>query len=144
MSGTLILIVGWALIIGACVFAWWKGGPAERWGGVVNLAVSILGLPIYLLPVGSRQTSLLMVDGLLAFGLLLLAVRYTSLWIGTAMLLQAVQFMLHTYYFVMELRHDALFAIVNNMVLVGIVLCIVGGTMLSWAKRAQGNRPATV
>ncbi len=141
MSGTLVLTVGWSLIVGACLFAWWKGGQPERWGGALNLVINLIGTPLYMLPITSRQTGVLALDGLLAFGLLLLAVRYASPWIGVAMLLQAIQFMLHTYYYVMELQHDPLFAIVNNLVLVGIVLCIIAGTIWSWIKR--GPRPAT-
>lgn len=126
-----------ALIISATVFAWWKGGPAERWGSAVNL-LSGLGSVVasMVLHGGARDVTLLFCDGFLAFGLLFLGVRYANLWIGAAMLLQAIQFLLHTYYFVMELRHDRLFVVVNNLVSLGIVICIVAGSYLSWRRRA--------
>lgn len=137
MLAMLIQIVGWTLIAGAFLFAWWKGGDAERWGGTLNLACNLIGLVTLVLPSESRQTGLLIADGILAFGLLILAVRYASLWIGGAMLLQAVQFMLHTYYFVLELRHNVFFGVVNNLVLVGVIVCLVLGTIVSWRKRAM-------
>ncbi|MDB5430762.1 MAG: hypothetical protein JWP35_1878 [Caulobacter sp.] len=136
MFAILILITGSTLILGVCLFAWWKGGPAERWGGTLNVFVAACALAALLLPPNSRQTAVLVADGLLAFGLLLLAVRYANLWIGAAMLLQATQFVLHTFYYIMEKRHDPFFGLVNNLVSLGILLCIFGGTLLSWRKRS--------
>ena len=54
-------------------------------------------------------------DFVCAVTLLMLAVRYASLWLGVTMLLQAVQFSLHAFYLVMELPHDLIHAWVNNL-----------------------------
>ena len=127
-----------ALTIAACLFAWWKGESAERWGGTINL-IAATGAVIARLVLHAeiRDVTVLIADGVLAFGLLFLGVRYASLWIGAAMLLQAVQFLLHTYYFVLEVAHDRLFSLVNNLVSLGVILCICGGTMLTWQRRTR-------
>jgi hypothetical protein len=142
MFAILIMVIPWTLTIGVCAFAWWKGGVPERWGGTLNLFTSIFALAAHSLPVDSRDTALLIADGLLAFGLLLLAVRYASLWIGAAMMLQAIQFILHAYYFVMEVGHNRLFAIVNDLVTLGILTCIFTGTVATWRKGARAAAAA--
>jgi heme/copper-type cytochrome/quinol oxidase subunit 4 len=129
--------------VGVCLFAWWRGGPAEQWGSTINLIAGAGAiLARYILHHDSLDVALLFADGVLAFGLLLLGVRYASLWIGAAMILQAVQFLLHTYYFVLELRHDRLFSFVNNLVSLGMLICMVAGAMLSWRRRIL-NQPAS-
>ena len=54
-------------------------------------------------------------DLVCAVTLLMLVVRYASLWLGAAMLLQAVQFSLHAYYLVTDRPHDLIHAWVNNL-----------------------------
>jgi uncharacterized membrane protein YdjX (TVP38/TMEM64 family) len=68
--------------------------------------------------------------------LLILAVRFASLWIGAAMILQAAQFSLHAYYLVMELPHDRLHAWINNTDDWGILIAILVGTVLAIRRRA--------
>jgi hypothetical protein len=138
MSTYLVTAIGCLLTVAVCLFAWVKGASAERWGGTLNVATFVFALLAHVLPAGPREMALLIVDGVLAFGLLILAVRYVSLWIGAAMLLQAGQFVLHAFYFIMEQPHDATFAMVNNGVSVGILVCIAAGTALSWRKRKAG------
>jgi hypothetical protein len=48
------------------------------------------------------------------------------------MILQAVQFSLHAYYLVGERPHDRSYAIVNNIDTLGVLLCILVGTLLAW------------
>jgi hypothetical protein len=76
-------------------------------------------------------------DFVWAVGLLILVVRYASLWLGLTMLLQAVQFSLHAYYLVMELPHDLLHAWINNLDEVGISVCIVVGVVSAMRRRAM-------
>lgn len=137
----IIAVIGWTLTVAVCVFAWMKGGAAERWGSLLNLAGVICAQAAYLLPRDSRDLAMLVADGLMAFGLLALAVRYMSAWIGAAMLLQATQFLLHTYYFVMELAHDKLFGMVNDAVTFGILACIFSGILANWraSRRTAGS-----
>lgn len=131
----ILAVFGWTLTVAVCVLAWLRGGTAERWGSGLNLIGTVCAQAAYLLAPGSRDVALLIVDGVLAMGLLLLAVRYMSLWIGGAMLLQATQFILHTYYFVMELPHDRLFGVANDAVTFGILACILAGIVRAWLRR---------
>jgi hypothetical protein len=70
-----------------------------------------------------------------------LAVRFAAIWMGVAMLLQAGQFTLHAYYWVIERPFDTLFAVVNNVVSWGVIICITGGVVASWMVRTRA-RPA--
>ena len=86
-----------------CGLAVWKGGAAERSGALMILA-TWLGTTViqamvkaYILPI-----IFLASDAVLAAGLLLLAIRFSSLWMGAAMLLQATSLSLHAAYFAAE------------------------------------------
>src|SRR3978361_1561287 len=87
---TLIGLIG---LIVACVFAWWKGGPAERLGSLM-LVVSWLGADIargfsnQMVPLAAMFVS----DAVLAAGFLYIAIRYSSLWLGGGMILPAAGF----------------------------------------------------
>lgn len=118
------------------VFAFWKGDPAARIAGALNF-VNAVALPILQLAMKGQTGEVLELAGDLiwAVGLLILVVRYASLWLGVTMLLQAVQFSLHAYYLVMELPHDLLHAWVNNLDEVGISICILIGTILAIRRR---------
>ena len=131
-------------IIGVAVFAWVKGGTPERIGSAVNLA----GTAVFYL--GQRFSSLngfapglLILDGVLGVSFLALALRYTSLWLGAAMLLQAAQFSLHAFYYVTKKPFDLLFAAVNNIVSWGILICIVAGTVASWMNNRRAAAKAS-
>src|ERR1700753_2774500 len=79
-----------------CAFAWWKGGPAERYGTTMLIAVWVIadiarGLS------GEKIPTLVMfgTDALEAAGFLYLAVRYSSLWLGAVMIFQSLEFAIH-------------------------------------------------
>jgi hypothetical protein len=123
--------------------AWWKGGRAEQYGASLKLATSLIALAVHqILGQGSISGALLTADGLLAVGFLALAIRYASLWIGAAMLIQAGQFSLHAWYLVTDLRLDRFYAIANNMVTASILACILVGTLIAWRRRSKAAQPA--
>jgi hypothetical protein len=133
-----------AAILGVTVFAWAKGGWPERLGASLNLLIAVLFLVLQFgMPPAMLAPGLLVLDGLLGIGFLALAIRYTSLWLGAAMLLQAAQFSLHAFYYVTAKSFDLLFAVVNNVVSWGILIAIVAGTFASWAqiRRAAKSAP---
>ena len=134
------LIIGaWLLTFGICLLAWTKGGAAERQGALLVLAISVLTALAVLLPTEDlRRPCYLILDGLLGLGLLRLALRHTSAWLGLAMLLQAAQFSLHAYYLVADKRYGALYATVNNVVTFGVLACLLTGTLLAWRRRRRG------
>ena len=83
------------LILVICLFAFTKGGAAERIGAGVILANLLAGMANESL--FHSQLITLCVDGLTALALLPVAVYYASLWLGGVMLLYAAQFALHAF-----------------------------------------------
>jgi hypothetical protein len=133
------------VLVAVFAFAMWKGEVAERAGGGMNMAAGLFAM--FLLPLlhrSAQPTALLVVDGALAAGFLYLALRFASLWLGGALLLQAVQFSLHAYYIVAASRpdfnHSLGFKVVNNLDTTGINICIVAGTMLAWRRRVRAAK----
>ena len=126
-----------------CLFALWKGGPPERFGGILLIVSLVLTrLAFALAPEAAEPVVRLVSDGVTAMGLLVIALAYGSLWIGGVMLLQAAQFSLHSYYFVTKRPTDLFHAVVNNTDLLGIHLCLVLGTLIAWRQRVVSDRRA--
>jgi hypothetical protein len=133
------------VILAMCVFAFWKGGPAERAGAAVILALMILQrvlqviLPqAWWIPVG------LGCDALTALGLLFVTLRFVSFWLGGAMLLYAAQFTLHSFYLVTGRKDtDLLHIVATDFNFGGIIVCLVVGTILAWRKR-RSEAPSAV
>ena len=137
----LLLIV----IAAVTAFAWLKGGWPERIGAALNLLAAVLFFVLQrMFAPTALTTSLLVIDGLLGVGFLVLALRYTSLWLGAAMLLQAAQFSLHAFYYVTAKPFDLLFMVVNNLVSWGILIAIVAGTFASWAETRRAAKAAAL
>jgi len=135
--------IGWLVTLGVLAFAWFKGGLPERYGASLKVVTSAAALGAHhLLKQDSISVALLTLDGLLAVGFLALAIRYASLWIGAAMLLQAGQFSLHAWYLVGEMPRDRFYAIANNLVTIGILLCILVGTTIAWTRRRRAAQTA--
>lgn len=134
------------LIIGAvavCAVAFWKGDAAARIASVLNL-FNAAALPFLRIIIGyhTGEVLQLMSDFIAAVGFLLLAVRFASVWLGTAMLLQSAQFSLHAFYLVTERPHDLLHAWINNTNQWLIYLCILIGVALAVHHRIQHAREA--
>lgn len=144
MSGWYLHHLLLAAIVVVTGLAWLKGGWPERIGASLNLAIALLffALQLFMSP-AALSLALLIIDGVLGLGFLLLALRYTSLWLGAAMLLQAGQFSLHAFYYVTTKPVDRLFAVVNNVVSWGILLAILAGVGASWLNsRKLARQPA--
>jgi hypothetical protein len=89
------LVVDGALI-GACIFAWLKGRPAERYGALAYALAALASLALSVLAKWEMpMLPTLGLDGLVAVVFLVLAVRYNNLWLGAAMMLKGVQLGLH-------------------------------------------------
>ena len=137
------LVLYWTftgLILGMVVLALWKGGPAERFGASFIIGVVIVGRLVGLLiPEQTLPVLRLIEDGLTAVGLLAIALRYASLWLGGAMLVYAVLFTLHAIYFVMSKAPDTLFININNIAFLSVSLCLAIGTAVSWRGRMRAR-----
>jgi len=148
MSPFLTYILLTLLLVGVCLFAVWRGGPAERAGAVVVLVMVIVerGLQA-VMPQGWWVVLGLSCDALNALGLLAVTLRYASLWLGGAMLFYAAQFTLHSFYFVTGRKDsDWLHMAVTDVNFGGILVCLVVGTLLAWRARQHAaeahNAPA--
>lgn len=132
-----------ALTLGISLFALWKGGPAERLGGAMvgaNVVLSVLSG--FFLPPSLEPICRLTLDGLTALGLLVIAVRFASFWLGGAMLLYAAQFSLHAFYLVTSRPVDLTHVRINNMNFLGISICLAVGTLVGWRHRVVTRRAA--
>jgi hypothetical protein len=126
-----------------CGLALWKGGPAERSGAILILAAWLGATLIqaaakaYILPVAFLAS-----DAILAAGLLLLAIRYSSLWMGAAMLLQAIGLSLHAAYFAAEKADLSprilwLYVAGKNGASFAMLLVILAAGVAAWIKRSR-------
>ena len=126
----LLAIVVYGAILGVTVFAWMRGGRAERVGATLNLAAAVLVEVAHRIAAAEAlPVALLAVDGLLAVGFLVLALRYASLWVGAALVFQAIQFGLHATYLVRHLAFNITYARVNNIDTFGILLSLAVGVV---------------
>lgn len=84
------------LVFLTVAFAWWKGGRPERIGALFN-AILAIGVVLFqaLTHKAFGTVPILIADGMLATGFLILAFRYASLWLAAAMVLQAATFLIH-------------------------------------------------
>jgi hypothetical protein len=143
MPSSLTSQISWAVLIGIFALALWRGGRPERLGAGFSIAAATFGLVIH--DVASPDLApllLLAADAILAGAFLFLAVRYASLWLGAAMIFQAVQFALHAIYTASDLRPDNTYKILNNLVTLGIFTVILLATLLSWRKRVRDAKVA--
>ena len=135
------LLIGLAFI--CCVFAAWKGGSAER-GGAALIAANWLIITITQVffhehNLKSSQVVIpsIVCDLLLAAGFLWLALRYSSLWLGAAMILQGVQLAIYGSFLSGGARGVYGYAVAINITSSLVLWSIIGGTAMSWRARAR-------
>lgn len=141
MSAPSVLQITWMVLwlatLVVCVHGIVRGGPPERLGSLVILLGALLAEAGLYVPPEARSTVILLIDGVAALALLLIAVRYASLWLGGIMVLQATQFTLHSVYTLSERAPDTAYSIINNVNFVGQLLCLVIGTFAAARKRRR-------
>jgi len=123
-------------VLGA-LFAIWKGERAERTAATIVIVNIAIGESSKYLAPGSDEIIRLVNDGLTALVLLGVTVRYAALWMGGVMLFFAAQFSLHAFYLVVERPIDYYFALVNNIDFIGIIWCLIFGTVVAWRRRLR-------
>ena len=141
MTNELLWILIWLLIALVCALAFLRGSAPEKWGAAIILAGAVYGFVLNWLHLDAIHSLLQLAgEGAIGLGFLMLALRYTSAWLGGAMILQAVQFSLHAYYLIAAKPHDYLYALVNNVDTLAVLACLLTGTLIAW-RRAGMNRP---
>lgn len=129
------LLINIFSILGA-LFAFWKGGAAERTAAMIVVINTVIGESSHWLAPNSDNIIRLLNDGLTALSLLFVTVRYVAPWMGGVMLFYAAQFAMHSYYLVTERpTGDYLNALINNVNFTGVVWCLVIGTAVAWRRR---------
>ena len=133
------------VLVTTCLFTWIKGGPPERLGAVM-VVVSWLGTDFARAATGlTIPTSVMFLsDLLLSLGFLYVSVRYSSLWLGLAMLFESFCFALHA----LQLGdNDAprwhgmiIYLLLNNILSYLVLLTLAGGTLATMHKRALARR----
>jgi predicted neutral ceramidase superfamily lipid hydrolase len=133
------------LMFGTTAFAAWKGSAPERLGTVMIMVAWVAMLVVAKLahPFIPVMTFLAL-DGLLAFGFLVVAVRYSSLWLGAAMICQAILFGAHALRLsdsgkVLWGGMDA-YIVVSNFVGFLVLFILIGGTFATIARRRRADR----
>jgi hypothetical protein len=130
----------WIAILAVCALAYFRGGSAERWGGVLTLSLALAFQAVNVwVPEAQRSVPHLVLDGMLAVGFMVLALRYASAWLGLVMVLQGVQFSLHAFYFVTQKTPRLAYAIINNLVTWGTLLGILWGVLAYWRQQRRAN-----
>ncbi len=139
MSG-FISQIGLILLACTCLFAWLKGGSAERAGASLIGGAWVASLCVQALtPGATHEIFLLIFDFLLAFGLLAMAIRYASLWLGVAMILQGVILALHSEAlsgWSLNLRQ---YVIALNVCSIGMLAPIAWATAVQWVRSARAG-----
>jgi hypothetical protein len=122
-------------------FAWWKGGRPERIGSLFNAICSMGAVVFQALSHQKFGTvPILIADGLLATGFLILALRYASLWLAAAMVLQAATFLIHASVLMGLLGEGGnLYGYYAAMNILGalVMLVILLGTAGAWYRRTH-------
>ncbi len=133
-----------AALVVVCGLAIWKGNQALRAGAILIIATWLVTLAASAVTHSYvPATAFLASDGILAVGLLFLAVRYSNWWMGAAMLLQAIGLSLHAAYFAAERadlsRHSLwLYIAGKNLASLAMLLVILVATFVTWGRRAHG------
>ena len=117
-----------------------KGAAAERSGAVLILGTNVAGdVALIIAAPHVPQICLFSLDFLLALGLLAIAFRFSSLWLGAAMLLQSL--ILFTHALALDDGEISSFAFIvtNNVVSWLMYACLLGATLMSWRTRTRGR-----
>lgn len=131
----------------AAPFAIWKGDKALRLGGVLRLCVIILGIPLQQLMhrfsgaygLMSSYYDLAM-SFITALCFLVLAFRYSNLWLGMAMVIQGGELYLSSLYLDGATGGTSAYATWENLVTTGISASLFLGTIAAILKRRAGRR----
>ena len=137
--------IAWILMLATTVFALWKGGPPERLGAATIIVVWIGTVIAQALPPPAySDISLLVSDGLAAVGFLVVAIRFSSLWLGGAMMCEAVAFVAHAMRLSDNERthwHGAnVYVLVVNVSSYLVLSVLIGGAIATIRRRRRADR----
>jgi hypothetical protein len=137
--------LGLVLMLATTAFAAWKGGAPERFGtGMIMAAWLAMLAAAQLASPDIPVTTYLVLDGLVAVGFLVVAVRYSSLWLGAAMIGQAILFGAHALRLSnnehVSVSETNAYLAVSNSVGFLVLLILIGGTCATIQSRRRAAR----
>ena len=138
-----------ALTVASCGLAFWKGGAPERFGAAL---IALDWLVIYVAQAvydPDRQLTLktvaapaLAADLLMCFGFLWLVLRYGSLWLGSALLIQGAQLAVYGSYLAGEGTKTYLHTVLINVCSFLLLDALLIGVGVAWWRRVRDRRRA--
>jgi hypothetical protein len=150
--GHLLFYAALAMVFGTAGLAVWKGSQAERFGVIIYFAIWALeavasgAADHYPLIYAYFKLSS---DLLIAAGFLMLALRYSSLWLAGAMIAQGLCAATHAFHLEDDQAQNPLvwhglsvWLLSNNIFTTAVFWLLLGGTIASWRRRAKGRREA--
>lgn len=132
-------------LLGVCLLAMVKGGPAERWAAIWVFA-TWLTVVVGSLTLQRDATYLLVLsaDGVLAIALLFISIQFSSVWLGAAMLTQSSAFTLHAWFLTAEPANRDFYVMAINLLSYTVLTLVLGATLarlIRRAVRARSRRP---
>ena len=141
----IVVSLGAILPAATCLFAWLKGGGAER-NGAILYAISVFGTIGFQAISGQSTpvTAELFLDTSVAVCFLVLAICYNNLWLGAAMMVKGLQLGIHA----TRLTDGEdpivggvdLYAAGLNLIALVICMILAGGTIATMRQRARLRR----
>lgn len=137
MLGLIISKIGLLTLVFTLILAWAKGAPGDRAGATAVAVGWIVALALQpLLPHDEQLLMLTFVDGALAAAMLVIAIRYSSLWLGIAMLLQGGVLALHSVALGGGISARNYF-VALNISSFSMLFAIIAATVASWLHRRR-------
>lgn len=143
MSWHLLAQLEVAVVMSCCVFGLVKGGAPDRLGAFLILFFYMADEVAFVTAGHHFPMSMIFLgDFVLAICLLIVAIRYSSLWLGCAMLLQSVDLCSQGLAFGgdgLDLQSQLW---LNNGISLLMVTCVAAGAASSWSQRVIAKRDA--
>ena len=126
-------------------FAWWKGGRAERMGAAMIAAIWLTVVAVQTAFTGLFPTALLFASDIVGgVGFLIIAIRYSSVWLGAAMLFEAGSFAAHAFQMAdpdgPRWHGMRVYLMITNIMSDLILLTLVAGTIAAILRRRRAVR----
>ena len=142
MLNTFIWISSPGSLLIVCILAWWRGAAAEKYGSLIILVANIVAnIAMTLTYPHFPGFSMCAIDFALASGLLFIALRYSSFWLGGAMILQSIALCLQAFDFVGDGPSIPAHYVMNDLLSYAMVACLVAGLVGSWQRRKPRGAP---
>lgn len=136
MLNQLLFNLSLFLLAATLCFAWWQGSSAERFAALAICLTWVFGL------IGQAVTgedipalTILLADWVLAIGLLALALRFRSSWLGFALMVQGASMTLHAMYFQEPGRHPHYYLVGIDLLSLAMLALLVAATLLAMRSR---------